>query len=937
MKTTTVTLSGCLFFFEIKCRIRDWINRNRPFQSITQKGVLIPFDQLINHQFTHFTVLFLSVHLFDHSAYHRQIVVLAVNMSWFTSKPANNPEKSSEKKALAIDLNLQSPSTSQLATWVNNSNEKDIRNDFKYFALNDEKTRAFNRKAISLPTQARQDLYKLAPWKVGLHDDDLHVSLGDLQLQQGTKRYSVTEAHEPIKNIKEILKTYREFYVFPPNDKREPPPNYLSSKVWSKAIKNAIIELKKEDDEKIYSGWITMESWERHTKAKNHLLFAAGPLIDLKPWVDKVVVHHGARPHIPTRAFSLKEGYIPQRPYVSIHINSTKKLEDPIQYEDYNDHGQDLPRALNAIQVQKSIASVEVTLRIDIHKEVLFKYYNERHIIDVSNGKNPSPVTEKTLTDVRGFQKFLNRTFEPGQDDISLNSRDAFYQLGGGVILRGAHERTMRFEWTLAAQRGERLLKKILEHELAKSGYLFAIRVADLEGGNLYQLHASRDTLAAHPEMDALEVWSTLNKNPYAKPPYMYTKGSTIRSLKSVLTNLDLGGFPCDGGRNPIQSFAWSLFHNEGFVLFYGPDASLVRFWGPTGSTEPKDTAPRLNPIVHSAWAQPPDQLSFEIRTPSSERALHAQVVAGLLGPFKNWRKAADPNYEGNVYRAEYLREESAILAHQFCMGATSIVSAYPNDIKKNSLLETEDTSLSLHNKVVMAGTKLGSQSFVSALIEEDERLAAPPVIGEDKIQFLSEVTATTDTDALSGALVHPGIIDNEQEADLVKAIETLEAWDTSTRRKLKHFGFSHDHKGGNVQPTDPIPAFLETARNLAQQFLKENDIEEPINQCSIADCPPGVGVGEHFENFMLGKVVVTLHLLSTVPMILTPKEKGQPTTILLERLSMTALTGVSRFGYKHGIPSNTHDVINGETILRGRRIAVVFRSVPDVFHDAAE
>ena len=71
--------------------------------------------------------------------------------------------------------------------------------------------------------------------------------------------------------------------------------------------------------------------------------------------------------------------------------------------------------------------------------------------------------------------------------------------------------------------------------------------------------------------------------------------------------------------------------------------------------------------------------------------------------------------------------------------------------------------------------------------------------------------------------------------------------------------------------------------------------------------------------------------------MILTPKEKGQPTTILLERLSMTALTGVSRFGYKHGIPSNTHDVINGETILRGRRIAVVFRSVPDVFHDAAE
>ena len=133
-------------------------------------------------------------------------------------------------------------------------------------------------------------------------------------------------------------------YSLPTTNENHRPTTY-PLRCGPKAIKNAIIELKKEDDEKIYSGWVTMESWERHTKAKNQLLFAAGPLIDLKPWLDKVVVHHGARPHIPTRAFSLKEGYIPQRPYVSIHINSTKKLEDPIQDEDsttmdktYNEH-----------------------------------------------------------------------------------------------------------------------------------------------------------------------------------------------------------------------------------------------------------------------------------------------------------------------------------------------------------------------------------------------------------------------------------------------------------------------------------------------------------------------------------------------------------------------------------------------------------------------
>ena len=270
-------------------------------------------------------------------------------------------------------------------------------------------------------------------------------------------------------------------------------------------------------------------------------------------------------------------------------------------------------------------------------------------------------------------------------------------------------------------------------------------------------------------------------------------------------------------------------------------------------------------------------------------------------------------------------------------MGTTSVVRAYPNDIKRQALLASEDPSLSPHNKAVMAGTKLGSQSFVSNIIEEDERLAAPPMSGNEKIQFLSEITADNATDALSGALVQPNAINNEQESEVLKAIESLGDWDTRTRRRLKHFGLSHDIGGGNIQPSSPIPEFLGTAQNLAQQLLRENDTEDVLNQCTIADYPPGVGVSDHLENFMSGKIVVTLHLLCTVPMVLVLKAGGEPTTILLEQLSITGLTGTSRYGYKHGIPSSSHDVINGEQVPRTRCIAIVFRSVPDVFHDANE
>ena len=47
---------------------------------------------------------------------------------------------------------------------------------------------------------------------------------------------------------------------------------------------------------------------------------------------------------------------------------------------------------------------------------------------------------------------------------------------------------------------------------------------------------------------------------------------------------------------------------------------------------------------------------------------------------------------------------------------------------------------------------------------------------------------------------------------------------------------------------------------------------------------------------------MVTLNLLCTVPITLTPVDGGTPTTFLLEQFSSTALTGKSRSSYKHGI-----------------------------------
>ena len=76
--------------------------------------------------------------------------------------------------------------------------------------------------------------------------------------------------------------------------------------------------------------------------------------MDLKWAEDKVVCHHGTRPQVPTRAFSLKEGFIPKRPYVSIHLNSATTVPDPIDYYDCDARGLNIQTALNAMKVHKA-------------------------------------------------------------------------------------------------------------------------------------------------------------------------------------------------------------------------------------------------------------------------------------------------------------------------------------------------------------------------------------------------------------------------------------------------------------------------------------------------------------------------------------------------------------------------------------------------------
>ena len=132
------------------------------------------------------------------------------------------------------------------------------------------------------------------------------------------------------------------------------------------------------------------------------------------------------------------------------------------------------------------------------------------------------------------------------------------------------------------------LLKQIMEHEWSSNGTLFAMKVPDLELGQVLQLEASREQLKPHPGMDAVETWATIRRSGYGKPPYTMGEGTLLRSKTSLLAKLDVSHVPCESGRNPLQSLAWNTFHNDGVIVFFGSDAQLVRFWSSRATSESK-------------------------------------------------------------------------------------------------------------------------------------------------------------------------------------------------------------------------------------------------------------------------------------------------------------------------------------------------------------
>ena len=121
----------------------------------------------------------------------------------------------------------------------------------------------------------------------------------------------------------------------------------------------------------ILEGWYVTQSWESQTTARNHMLLAAAPLIDLKPYVDMVVVHHSVRPQLSTFYGNIKPGNVQERPMVSLRVFSTHKANQPVEFHDDYPGGPDMQWTLNIIKVDKTIQTTSMSIRFHVCRDIL--------------------------------------------------------------------------------------------------------------------------------------------------------------------------------------------------------------------------------------------------------------------------------------------------------------------------------------------------------------------------------------------------------------------------------------------------------------------------------------------------------------------------------------------------------------------------------------
>lgn len=170
------------------------------------------------------------------------------------------------------------------------------------------------------------------------------------------------------------------------------------------------------------------------------------------------------------------------------------------------------------------------------------------------------------------------------------------------------------------------------------------------------------------------------------------------------------------------------------------------------------------------------------------------------------------------------------------------------------------------------------------------------------------------------GLTMFPDFISEAEEDVLLTQIRQTEIQDGSDRNSIQRFGSDKPYPKDVISAT--IPEYLQC---IAKKIFTSGLLNRIPDSVSINEYFPGQGIPPHIDSAESGDVISILGLLSYTVVNFTRKQDAFK--VLFPARCLMQMRNEIRDKWKHSIDSVIEDVMPPITLIRAKRISIVFRN----------
>lgn len=180
----------------------------------------------------------------------------------------------------------------------------------------------------------------------------------------------------------------------------------------------------------------------------------------------------------------------------------------------------------------------------------------------------------------------------------------------------------------------------------------------------------------------------------------------------------------------------------------------------------------------------------------------------------------------------------------------------------------------------------------------------------------------------INGLTYCPNYITPVEESQFINLIDD-QVWQSPFQRRVRHYGYVYDYRRRIVEESMYLGNLPEWLQRLSHRLEHEGFFKQSPDQVIINEYTPSQGITPHIDcEPCFEDTIVSISLGSQCIMDFYSIEEDTVLHQTLQKRSLICLQGEARYKWKHGIVARKSDVINGERLLRQRRISLTFRKV---------